>query len=220
MPSLSQATAPAMSRADGGGGSNLPQLKEGQLFAAELPDRGMSDRSDRFGGGPSSHAAHAPVPAPRGAGGSKKKASAYDPSNPYFSKPPSKSKQGKSKGSSSLSHALRQSDGGSSSFGGGAGAMGVVGQGHAIQGLAAAYSGHAQAPSSLPPRTPNHDYDHGPPRTPGESAANHYEVRGRSSQQPFLVACRRRTERRVRPRTLASCVGPLRARALMPSDAE
>lgn len=81
MPALSSAMAPSMNR-EGIGGSNLPQLREGQVFAADL--------HDRYGGG--SHA-HAPVAASRGAGGSKKKASAYDPSNPYFSKPSGKSKK-------------------------------------------------------------------------------------------------------------------------------
>ena len=58
-------------------------------MAAELPDRY-----------PGSLVAHAPVPAARG-GGPKKKASAYDPSNPYFSKPPSKTKYKSSKSSNS-----------------------------------------------------------------------------------------------------------------------
>ena len=152
MPSLSQAMAPS-ALPGVPGGSNLPQLKEGQLFAAELPDR--------YPGGPP--LAHAPVPASRGGGGSKKKASAYDPSNPYFSKPPGKSK---SKGSkSSNSHGIDR--GGPSSSG--SGQMGVfghshnhsVGGNHSMAGLAGAY---ALPPSQLPPRTPNHDYD--PPRTP------------------------------------------------------
>ena len=47
--------------------------------------------------------------------------------------------------------------------------MGVVGQAHSIAGLAAAY---ALPPSALPPRTPNHDYDLGPPRTPGEGSSS------------------------------------------------
>lgn len=150
MPSLSQAMAPSQA-APTFGGSNLPQLKEGQLFAAELPDRYP-------GGGPGA-LSHAPVPASRG-GGSKKKASAYDPSNPYFSKPSGKGKMKSSKASNS-SH-------GQSSLGS-SGQMGVVGQAHSIAGLSAAY---ALPPSALPPRTPNHDYDLGPPRTPGEGTAN------------------------------------------------
>ena len=47
--------------------------------------------------------------------------------------------------------------------------MGVVGQAHSIAGLSAAY---ALPPSALPPRTPNHDYDLGPPRTPGEGSSS------------------------------------------------
>ena len=154
MPLLSQALAPAMCRPEGvGGGSNLPQLKEGQLFAAEIPDR--------FSGGPL--LAHAPVPASRGGGGSKKKASAYDPSNPCvrpfgaavpcrrqpsrrdllllsadFSKPPSKTK---SKGSkSSSSHGFDKGGPSTASCGPSTCAaptsqMGVVGQAHSIAGL-------------------------------------------------------------------------------------
>ena len=155
MPSLSQAMAPSQA-APSFGGSNLPQLKEGQLFAAELPDR--------YPGGPGP-LSHAPVPASRG-GGAKKKASAYDPSNPYFSKPVGKGKIKSSKAGGSSSHG--QSSLGSSS-GGGPSQMGVIGQAHSIAGLSAAY---ALPPSALPPRTPNHDYDLGPPRTPGEGSAN------------------------------------------------
>ena len=150
MPSLSQAMAPSMNRPENS--SNLPQLKEGQLFAAELPDRYPGER------GPSSqYLAHAPVPASRGGGGgSKKKASAYDPSNPYFSKPPGKTKSksnklsavgGSSHGFDKDRNAYNQGGmvGGSSSQG-----MGVIGQS----------SAYSLAPSSLPPRTPN--YDNGP----------------------------------------------------------
>ena len=73
MPSLtSQAMAPAMSQAGPVGGSNLPQLKEGQL----LIDGGGG--SERYPGAVA--LAHAPTPAekPRG-GANKKKATAYDP---------------------------------------------------------------------------------------------------------------------------------------------
>ena len=151
MPSLSQALAPSQAPPTFGG-SNLPQLKEGQLFASELPDR--------YPGGGAGALSHAPVPASRG-GGSKKKASAYDPSNPYFSKPSGKGKMKSSKASGSSSH-------GQSSLGS-SGQMGVVGQAHSIAGLSAAY---ALPPSALPPRTPNHDYDLGPPRTPGEGSSS------------------------------------------------
>ena len=155
MPSLrDNPNAPSASH-QSGGGSNLPQLKEGQLFAAELPDR--------YPGGGSLHA-HAPVPASRG-GGTKKKASAYDPSNPYMSaKAPGK---GKSKSKASTSHALADRNQGmqhaSSSQ------MGVVGQAHSIAGLSAAY---ALPPSALPPRTPQHDYNDPPPRTPVDGYGN------------------------------------------------
>jgi len=163
MPSLSQAMAPATCRADGvPGGSNLPQLKEGQLFASELPDR--------YSGGPL--LAHAPVPASRGGGGSKKKASAYDPSNPYFSKPPGKTKSKSSKSGSS--HGFDKGPSSTTNPGvvTSTSQMGVIGQAHSIAGLAAAY---ALPPSALPPRTPNHDYDL--PRTPGEGASAGEPVR-------------------------------------------
>jgi len=177
MPALGAAMAPATNR--DGGGSNLPQLREGQVFAAELPDRGG------YGGGAS--LARAPVPASRGGGGGKKKASAYDPSNPYFSKPTGKSKKSSSKASSS-SHGLGGQAIGSSSQ------MGVIGQAHSIAGLAAAYALPPSAlPPSIPPRTPNHDYDFGgPPRTPGDGGSalqglsDHQFLGGAgSSQQPF-----------------------------------
>ena len=51
--------------------------------------------------------------------------------------------------------------------------MGVIGQGHSISGLAAAY---ALPPSALPPRTPNHDYDLAPPRTPGEGSLQQLSI--------------------------------------------
>ena len=168
MPSLSQAMAPAMCRTDGvPGGSNLPQLKEGQLFAAELPDR--------YPGAPL--LAHAPVPASRGGGGSKKKASAYDPSNPYFSKPSGKNKSKSSKSS----HGFDKGGGGSTGSGSASGSsnqMGVIGQAHSIAGLAAAY---ALPPSALPPRTPSHDYE--PPRTPGEISSMQL------SSEPVIQLC-------------------------------
>jgi hypothetical protein len=127
MPALGTAMAPAANRE--GGGSNLPQLREGQVFAAELPER-----SHGVGGG---SLAHAPVPASRGGGGGgKKKASAYDPSNPYFSKPASKTKKVSivkgSSSSSSSSHGLAgQAVSGSSTSQG----MGIMGQAHSIAGL-------------------------------------------------------------------------------------
>ena len=176
MPSLSAALAPAASKPDDG--RSLPQLKEGHLFSDHLSDRSGRDRDrDRDLGGPSA-LSHAPVPASRGGGASKKKASAYDPSNPYFSKPSGKSKKGTKlssghgldKGSSS-GYGAGPSGYGGSTYGGGYGgqcsSMGVIGQGHSISGLAAAY---ALPPSALPPRTPNHDYDLAPPRTPGEGS--------------------------------------------------
>ena len=166
MPSLSaNPLAPASCRSDGAGGSNLPQLKEGQLFAAELPDRHAGTLGSGLGG---NSLAHAPVPASRGAGAGKKKNSAYDPSNPYFSKPTGKSKSKTSKSTSNSSHGL-SSQSGSCGGAGSTSQMGVIGQAHSIAGLAAAY---ALPPSALPPsipRTPNHDYEYAPPRTPGES---------------------------------------------------
>jgi hypothetical protein len=79
--------------------------------------------------------------------------------------------------------------------------MGVVGQGHAIAGLAAAYALPPSAlPPSIPPRTPNHEYqsyqsnyqnyssnyDYGPPRTPGDGGGieGHQLGVGSSSQMP------------------------------------
>lgn len=182
MPSLSQAMAPAMSKPDVGGGSNLPQLKEGQLFAADLPERygcglvgGLSTHGGGLGGGICSHlggglcgsvggsslGSHA-LPGSRGGGGSKKKASAYDPSNPYFSKPSGKLKVGKAK--ANTSHVYDRQQIGLT----GASGMGIIGQAHSMSGLASAYA----LPSSLPPRTPNHDFDLlvPPPRTPGETS--------------------------------------------------
>jgi len=53
--------------------------------------------------------------------------------------------------------------------------MGVIGQAHSIAGLAAAY---ALPPSALPPRTPNHEYDLGPPRTPGDGGSNQLSLDG------------------------------------------
>jgi cyclin-dependent kinase-like len=189
MPALGTAMAPAANRE--GGGSNLPQLREGQVFAAELPER-----SHGVGGG---SLAHAPVPASRGGGGGgKKKASAYDPSNPYFSKPASKTKKVSivkgSSSSSSSSHGLAgQAVSGSSTSQG----MGIMGQAHSIAGLAAAYALPPSAlPPSIPPRTPNHEYEFGPPRTPGDGGGGsglqglepaHQFMGGAaaSSQQPY-----------------------------------
>ena len=139
-----------------------------QLFAADLPDHGRS----------SNHGSHAPslVNAPR-AGGKKKSSSssAYDPNNPYASKPskPSKPKAWGKNHSHSSSHS--NSSQGSSSQ------MGIVGQAPSIAGLAAAY---ALPPSSersqFPPRTPSHDghmNSHAldrdlPPRTPHEGSSS------------------------------------------------
>ena len=44
-----------------------------------------------------------------------------------------------------------------------------------IAGLAAAY---ALPPSALPPRTPNHEYDLGPPRTPGDGGSAQLSLDG------------------------------------------
>jgi len=176
MPHLGAAMAPATNRESGG--SNLPQLREGQVFAAELPERGYGGAS----------LAHAPVPASRGGGGSKKKASAYDPSNPYFAKPSGKSKKVSTKGSSSSSHGLasqQMGGGGGGSSSGTSSQMGVIGQAHSIAGLAAAYALPPSAlPPSIPPRTPNHDYDFGPPRTPGDGSGS--QLQGLDGHNQFI----------------------------------
>jgi len=159
MPQLQHQSARGNQPSDAGS-SNLPQLKEGQLFADQLPER-------------HSHAPPAAVQPPRGTG--KKKASSYDPGNPYSTKPGSKSK---SKAWGKSSHSMGSSSQSSSSQ------MGVVGQAQSIAGLAAAY---ALPPSSMgsssmvPPRTPNHDLGShlmdsaphlGPPRTPQEASSS------------------------------------------------
>ena len=139
----------ASQRSEGGGGSNLPQLREGHAFGDHEPGRGMHNEPGRGMHmnyhAPSLQAAPAPPP-PRTGGGGKKKGSAYDPSNPYASKP-TKSK-GK-KASVASSHGAGYHPGPSSS----SSQMGVFGQGQSLAGLAAAYA----LPPSIPPRTPNHD---------------------------------------------------------------
>ena len=87
----------------------------------------------------------------------KKKASAYDPNNPYASKPPSKSKGKASSKNSHLNHPSSSQ-------------MGVFGQGQSIAGLAAAYA----LPPSIPPRTPNHD-------THGGDGSMQFGLEGHSS---------------------------------------
>jgi len=160
MPHLQDGRGLGTQRSDAGS-SNLPQLKEGQLYAADFPDRSGH-----------SHAQAPPGVAPRGGG--KKKNSSHDPNNPYSSKPSgSKAKKnsgawGKAGHSSGASCSSSQ--------------MGVVGQAQSIAGLAAAY---ALPPSSMaPPRTPSHDQhglsSHlmdsaphlGPPRTPQEGSSS------------------------------------------------
>lgn len=139
MPSLSQAQAPAPGRHNEAG--NLPQLKEGQLFAAELPYPGAN------------MAPHGPPPSRGTGGGGKKKASAYDPSNPYAPNKPS----GKSKTKSSKSSTTW----GSSSGAGAASSSGMQAGDlrFSVQGTQGGYGGVSQ---------------YGPPHHPGGSHQSHF----------------------------------------------
>lgn len=152
MPHLQHQGALGSQRADGNS-SNLPLLKEGQLFSDPYPERHLH--------------AHAPPAAiaPTSRTG-KKKSSNHDSSNPYSSKSGNK---GKSKAWGKSNHLSSSSQGSSSQ-------MGVVGQAQSIAGLAAAYALPSSI-GSMPPRTPNHDHmmDSGPhlapPRTPQENSS-------------------------------------------------
>jgi len=177
MPSMPQLPTSLASQRSDAGSSNLPQLREdisSRLpFGVDEPGRGMPGMSHYH----APLAAPAPQP-PRTGGGGKKKASAYDPNNPYASKPPGKSK-GK-KASSISSHGCHGV--GPSSSSQMRGEMGIFGQGQSIAGLAAAYA----LPPTIPPRTPNHDL-HGQDASmlfglEGHSASHGYQA-GPSSVQ-------------------------------------
>jgi len=137
-------------------GHNLPQLQEGQPFAApDLPERSVQ---------PHIHVPAAP-PSRGVAGGGKKKtgSSAYDSNNPY-GKPAGKLKKQSSKGM----HGCSQGGGGSCSQ------MGVVGQAQSLSGLAAAYAAPSSgAPSSCAPHFGESSSHFGPPpRTPQDASCS------------------------------------------------